>query len=314
MSEIPIHIAQTKNGQKIQFANTTNAVYDSPREQTVAESLTDIYSKIDSKSADWGSINGDINDQTDLINALNLKQDTEEGKGLSTNDFTDAYKTALDTYEERYDELVDTVETAANNANQKADDANNAATLAQQAAQEANEKANLAQNAATTAMDKAYLAQDAAISASIAATNANNAAEAAMEAATQVVNIVKGYYHQGAFYEEASHTTLITPSTSKLYYDLTDGANLQGYLYNGTAYEKVGSTEFNKLNSVEPQPSRDELIHQEIRQHYTENDEFMIMRQYIANPSNTTFATRFNEYNAFVEEVLAKYPEENESN
>lgn len=61
-----------------------------------------------------------------------------------------------------------------------------------------------------------------------------------------------------------------------------------------------------------PQPSREELIHQEIRQQYTENDEFMIMRQYAANPSNPAFATRFNEYNTFVEEVLAKYPEENE--
>jgi hypothetical protein len=44
----------------------------------------------------WGSIIGDIADQTDLQNALNLKVDKVTGKGLSTNDFTNTLKTKLD--------------------------------------------------------------------------------------------------------------------------------------------------------------------------------------------------------------------------
>lgn len=59
-------------------------------------------------------------------------------------------------------------------------------------------------------------------------------------------------------------------------------------------------------------PTREEKIHNEIRERYTENDEFMITRQYLANPDNPAYKVAFEEYNAFVEEVLAKYPEENE--
>ena len=44
----------------------------------------------------WGSIIGDIADQTDLQNALDLKVDKITGKGLSTNDFTNTLKTKLD--------------------------------------------------------------------------------------------------------------------------------------------------------------------------------------------------------------------------
>jgi len=47
-------------------------------------------------TATWGYITGDINDQTDLQNALNLKVDKVTGKGLSTNDFTNTLKTKLD--------------------------------------------------------------------------------------------------------------------------------------------------------------------------------------------------------------------------
>ena len=44
----------------------------------------------------WGSIIGDIADQSDLQNALDLKVDKVTGKELSENDFTDILKTKLD--------------------------------------------------------------------------------------------------------------------------------------------------------------------------------------------------------------------------
>lgn len=53
----------------------------------------------------WGKIKGDIHDQTDLIDLLDLKADKTElsnyvlketGKGLSTNDFTNTLKSKLE--------------------------------------------------------------------------------------------------------------------------------------------------------------------------------------------------------------------------
>ena len=46
--------------------------------------------------AKWGSITGDISEQTDLSNELDKKIEREEGKTLSTNDFTDSDKEKLD--------------------------------------------------------------------------------------------------------------------------------------------------------------------------------------------------------------------------
>ena len=45
--------------------------------------------------AKWGEIQGDLLEQTDLKNALDSKVDKEEGKGLSTNDYTDEEKSKL---------------------------------------------------------------------------------------------------------------------------------------------------------------------------------------------------------------------------
>lgn len=138
--------------------------------------------------------------------------------------------------------------TAASNASAKAELANTAATnaqtqadAAQTAATNASTQATAAQTAASNADAKATLAQTAA-------ENANDAAEEAMEAASTVINIVKGYYYNGSFYEEASHTTLITPSTSKIYVDLTDGKNA-AYMVDKVATIQEGKA-FNNSGSI----------------------------------------------------------------
>jgi len=46
-------------------------------------------------TVEWGSISGTLSDQSDLQAALDLKVDKVSGKGLSTNDYTDADKTKL---------------------------------------------------------------------------------------------------------------------------------------------------------------------------------------------------------------------------
>ena len=46
-------------------------------------------------TAEWGNLTGDINLQTDLISLLDGKVSKEEGKSLSTNDFTNSLKTKL---------------------------------------------------------------------------------------------------------------------------------------------------------------------------------------------------------------------------
>jgi len=55
-------------------------------------------------------------------------------------------------------------------------------------------------------------------------------------------------------------------------------------------------------------PSRSEKIHAEIRERYSENSELQILREHAAGKEGA--AERFAEYNAFVESVLQKYPEE----
>lgn len=51
-------------------------------------------------NAEWGHISGDIDAQSDLAAALDTKVDKEVGKGLSTNDFTDADLAKLDGIED----------------------------------------------------------------------------------------------------------------------------------------------------------------------------------------------------------------------
>jgi hypothetical protein len=50
---------------------------------------------IDPTEVLWGDIGGDLLNQSDLINALNLKVDKVAGKGLSTEDYTTAEKSKL---------------------------------------------------------------------------------------------------------------------------------------------------------------------------------------------------------------------------
>ena len=58
-------------------------------------------------SVEWGAINGDIQEQTDLISLLLDKVDKVEGKGLSTNDFTNEDKTKLNNAITEHQSLTD---------------------------------------------------------------------------------------------------------------------------------------------------------------------------------------------------------------
>lgn len=51
-----------------------------------------------------------------------------------------------------------------------------------------------------------------------------------------VDDIIEGYYYNGSFYEEAAHTTVITPETGKVYVDLS---NNQTYRWGGSAYARL---------------------------------------------------------------------------
>lgn len=73
------------------------------------------------------------------------------------------------------------------------------------------------------------------------------------------------------------------------------------------------TVEFDYIEIVGHEPTRNEKIHAEIRARYEDNDELMIIRQYNAYPDNPAYKTAFDEYNEFVEGILSKYPEENEA-
>lgn len=55
-------------------------------------------------------------------------------------------------------------------------------------------------------------------------------------------SVVWGYYYEGDFYEEAAHTTIITPSEGYLYVDL-DGNSI--YIYKSNAYVQISGSSGN---------------------------------------------------------------------
>lgn len=52
-------------------------------------------------------------------------------------------------------------------------------------------------------------------------------------------DVIEGYYYNGAFYEEASHTTAITGETGKIYIDL---ATNNTYRYTGSSYATLSAS------------------------------------------------------------------------
>lgn len=54
-------------------------------------------------------------------------------------------------------------------------------------------------------------------------------------------------------------------------------------------------------------PTREENINREIRERYSSDDEAQIVREMIAGKEGAK--ERFDEYNSYVESILAKYPE-----
>lgn len=53
--------------------------------------------------------------------------------------------------------------------------------------------------------------------------------------------IIQGYLYNGAFYEESTHTTLITPDTKFLYIDITNNTSYIPYSYSGSDYIQCAS-------------------------------------------------------------------------
>lgn len=59
--------------------------------------------------------------------------------------------------------------------------------------------------------------------------------------------VISGYYYNGVFYEDSSHTTPITGSIDSLYIDIS---TTKLYLYDGSAYEEVGEPGASALNDL----------------------------------------------------------------
>lgn len=54
-----------------------------------------------------------------------------------------------------------------------------------------------------------------------------------------VDDVVEAYYYNGSFYEEDTHTTLITPETGKIYVDLSTNKE---YRWGGSAYAEISAS------------------------------------------------------------------------
>lgn len=88
-----------QNGDEISTIETQDTTYTAG----TGIDITDNVISSTQTSAEWGNIAGNIDDQIDLKNALNGKVDKVQGKGLSTNDFTDFYQQKLESLE-NYDD------------------------------------------------------------------------------------------------------------------------------------------------------------------------------------------------------------------
>ena len=62
-----------------------------------------------------------------------------------------------------------------------------------------------------------------------------------------VDDVQEGYYYNGAFYEDAQHTTEITGETGKIYADLNTGYI---YRWSGSEYVQVGGVEYTAGNGI----------------------------------------------------------------
>lgn len=63
-----------------------------------------------------------------------------------------------------------------------------------------------------------------------------------------VDDVIEGYYHEGTFYEEAAHTTAITPETGKIYIDLSTN---KSYRWGGSTMVEIaggGSSGITQVN------------------------------------------------------------------
>lgn len=104
--------------------------------------------------------------------------------------------------------------------------------------------------------------------------------------------IINGYYYNGAFYEDAEHTTEITPSGEKYYYDLTGSALyyydtenteyvafyeyevIEGYYYNGAFYSDAEHT-----TEITPAANKyyKSLVNSLVYYYDTENTEYKLV-------------------------------------
>ena len=83
------------------------------------------------------------------------------------------------------------------------------------------------------------------------------------ELPSYVDDVVEGYYYNGAFYQEAAHTTLITPETGKIYVDIT--AN-ESYRYTGSVYVQISQsiTVDDTLSDSSTNPLQNKVVKQEL--------------------------------------------------
>ena len=85
----------------------------------------------------------------------------------------------------------------------------------------------------------------------------------ASELPSYVDDVVEGYYYNGAFYEEAAHTTLITGETGKIYVDLSSNGS---YRWSGTAYIEISQsiTVDSELSNSSTNPVQNKVITQRL--------------------------------------------------
>ena len=190
--------------------------------------------------ADASTVNGILDGSTidsfaDVESALSNKVDTVQGKGLSTNDFTDSYKNTIDGLGTASAKDVPVSGNASTTEVVMGDDtrltdSRNAKDVYSWAKAENKPSYTASEVGAIPSTEKGANSGVATLDAS--------GKVPATQLPSYVDDVIEGYYKvaDGKFYEEDTYTTEITPESGKIYSDLSTNKT---YRWGGSAYVQL---------------------------------------------------------------------------
>lgn len=185
----------------------------------------------------------------------------EDGKGLSSNDFTDAEKTKLSGIEAGANKYVHPTTDGNKHIPTGGSDGQvlkyggssgtatwaNPEVIAVDDALSSTSTNPVQNKVVNTALGNKISTSARGAKNGVASLDANGLVPSS-QLPSYVDDVIEGYYFDGAFYKEETHKTVITGETGKIYVDLTTNMS---YRYGGTEYVKITSSDMVAITNAE---------------------------------------------------------------